>query len=105
LGSFFAVFPGWLLARACFGDAVSLVRAFSACWKSMMNPETIREWLLRRPFDPFAIGLSNGENHLIRHPENLAIGRNRLAVVNPETDSIAHVALIHVNSVRPSQAA
>jgi hypothetical protein len=70
-----------------------------------MNSDTIREWLLRRPFEPFVLTLSNGETHQVRHPENLAIGKNRLAVVNPESDTISHVALIHVNSVRPLQAA
>jgi hypothetical protein len=70
-----------------------------------MNSDTIREWLLRRPFEPFVLTLSNGETHQVRHPENLAIGKNRLAVVNPESDTISHVALIHVNRVRPLQAA
>jgi hypothetical protein len=70
-----------------------------------MNAETIREWMQRRPFEPFVISLSNGETHEIRHPENLAIGKDRLAIVNPDSDSISHIALIHVNSVRPLQAA
>ncbi len=70
-----------------------------------MTADTIREWILRRPFDLFIIRLSNGDTYEVRHPENLAIGKNRLAVVDPETDSIAHVALVHVNNIEASQAA
>ena len=70
-----------------------------------MNSDTIREWLLRRPFEPFVLRLANGETHEVRHPENLAIGKNRLAVVQPDSDSFVHVALIHVNSVESLQAA
>ncbi len=64
-----------------------------------MNADTIREWIFRRPFEPFVVRLSNGATYDVRHPENLAVGKNRLAVVDPETDSFAHVALIHINNI------
>jgi hypothetical protein len=70
-----------------------------------MNAETIREWLNRRPFEPFELRLSDGEVFQVRHPEVMAIGKNRLAIVDPETDRIVHVALIHVNSVQALQTA
>ncbi len=70
-----------------------------------MNAETIREWLSRRPFEPFELRLSNGEAFQVRHPEVVAIGKNRIAIVDPETDQIVHVALIHVNSISALQAA
>jgi hypothetical protein len=70
-----------------------------------MNGDAIREWLNRRPFDPFVIRLSNGEAYEIRHPENLAIGKTRLIVVDPQTDRVTHVALIHVNSIEGLQPA
>jgi hypothetical protein len=70
-----------------------------------MNADTIREWLNRRPFEPFEVRLSNGEHHQVRHPEVVAIGKNRIAIADPETDRIVHVALIHVNSVAALQAA
>jgi hypothetical protein len=47
--------------------------------------------------------MSNGETYEVRHPENVAIGKNRLAVVDSDSDSIAHIALIHINSVKPLQ--
>ncbi|MBI2480727.1 MAG: hypothetical protein HYV60_19500 [Planctomycetia bacterium] len=68
-----------------------------------MNTETIREWLNRHPFEPFLLSLSNGETYEVRHPENVAIGKNRLAVVDSDSDSIAHIALIHINSIKPLQ--
>lgn len=37
--------------------------------KIAMNAETIREYLRRKPFEPFVIRMSNGEIHEIRHPE------------------------------------
>lgn len=70
-----------------------------------MKVETIREWLTRRPFEPFVLRLSNGEAHEVRHPENLALGKNRLIVVDPNLDRVAHVSLIHVNSIEALQAA
>ena len=70
-----------------------------------MNAETIREWLQRRPFEPFELRLSNGEAYQVRHPEVLAIGRNRIAIADPETDRFVHIALIHVNSIEALQPA
>ena len=70
-----------------------------------MNADTIREWLNRHPFEPFELRLSNGEAYQVRHPEVIAIGKNRIAIVDPETDRFVHVALIHVNSTSALQAA
>ncbi len=70
-----------------------------------MNADTIREWLNRRPFDPFELRLSNGESYQVRHPEVVGIGKTRLAIVDPQTDRIVHVALVHINSIAALQAA
>ncbi|MCU0878641.1 MAG: hypothetical protein MUF06_12720 [Pirellulaceae bacterium] len=70
-----------------------------------MNIETIREWLQRRPFEPFVLRVSNGEAHEVHHPENLALGKNRLIVVDPRTDRAVHLALIHVNALEELQTA
>jgi hypothetical protein len=64
-----------------------------------MNMETIRDWRLRTPFVPFVLRMSSGESHTVRHPENLALGKNRLIVVNPETDRSVFLTLSHVNSI------
>jgi hypothetical protein len=70
-----------------------------------MNADAIREWLNRQPFEPFEIRLSNGETYQVRHPEVLAIGKNKMAIVDPETDRFVHIALIHVNSIQVLQTA
>ncbi len=68
-----------------------------------MNADSVREWLNRQPFEPFEVRLSNGERYQIRHPELLAIGRNRMVIVDPSEDRVVHVALVHVNSVEALQ--
>ena len=69
-----------------------------------MNIETIRERLNRHSFEPFVIRMSNGEVHEVRHPENLALGKNRLIVVDPASDRAVHLALIYVNAIEALQA-
>ncbi len=70
-----------------------------------MNMETIRDWLNRRPFEPFVIRLSNGESYDVRHPENVILMKTRLIVGYPEADRAVHVALIHVNGIEELQTA
>lgn len=70
-----------------------------------MNMETIREWLNRRPFEPFAIRLSNAEIHEVRHPEKVVLLKSRIIVGYPETDRAVHCSLVHVNSVEALQSA
>ena len=66
-----------------------------------MNTETIREWLNRRPFEPFLLALSNGETYPVKHPENVIVLKTRLIIGYPETDLVVHVSLLHVNSLKP----
>jgi hypothetical protein len=72
---------------------------------TLMNMETIREWLNRQPFEPFVLRMSNGDIHEVRHPENVALGKTRIAVSYPEKDRFVHVSLIHVNTIEALQAA
>ncbi|HXT60708.1 MAG TPA: hypothetical protein VN699_18855 [Pirellulales bacterium] len=70
-----------------------------------MNAETIQALLRRLPFEPFEIRLSNGEVHHIRHPENAALGRTRLAIMYPdtETDRMVICDLQHINAVEAAR--
>jgi hypothetical protein len=70
-----------------------------------MNAEVVREWLVRQPFEPFELRLSNGEIHQVRHPELAAIGRNKMVVVNADTDRVTHIALVQINSIQALQTA
>lgn len=70
-----------------------------------MNMETIQGLLHRQPFEPFEIRLSNGERHQMRHPENVALAKSRIAIAYPLADRIVLCSLIHINSIEPVQAA
>jgi hypothetical protein len=64
-----------------------------------MNSEAIRELLNRRPFEPFEVRLTNGDVHVVKHPECVAISKARVVIVDPDTDRIAICALLHVASL------
>jgi len=70
-----------------------------------MSPENIREWLNRRPFEPFVLRLSSSESHEVRHPENVMVLKTRVVVGYPESDRAVHCALIHINAVEALQIA
>ncbi len=70
-----------------------------------MNADEVREWLSRQPYEPFEVKMSNGDTFEIRHPEMVALGKRRAAIYRPESDSFAHVALIHINSIEALQSA
>jgi hypothetical protein len=66
------------------------------------------ELLSRRPFEPFAVRLSNGELHAVRYPGCAILTRTRLGIADPDADKIIVCTLLHMASVemlRPAQAA
>ena len=69
-----------------------------------MNAETIREYLRRKPFEPFVIRMSNGEIHEIRHPECALLMKTRMVVYYPDDDRSVTCPLVHINSVETLQA-
>ncbi len=69
----------------------------------MITRDTLHDLLQRRPFESFVLHLSGGESYEVRHPETVAIGKNRVIVVDPETDKMAICALLHVTSVESLQ--
>ena len=70
-----------------------------------MNPDTIREFVRRQPFQPFVIRMSNGESHEVRHPECVIVLKTKIVVGYPEDERTIHCSLIHVNSVEALQPA
>jgi hypothetical protein len=64
-----------------------------------MTRDSVLEWLMRRPFHPFEMHLSNGERYEVRHPENLALSLTNAIVVLPDSDRSAKIALLHVASI------
>ena len=70
-----------------------------------MDRQAILALLGRRPFEPFVVHLSSGEQHEVRHPEVAALGKSRLIIVDPETEKMVICALLHVTSVTTLQPA
>lgn len=64
-----------------------------------MNAEAIRELLARKPFEQFEIRMTNGDVHLVKHPECVALSKLRVVIVDPDTDRLAICALLHVASL------
>lgn len=70
-----------------------------------MTAETIREYVQRQPFEPFEIVMSSGEKHQVKHPEFVIVSPGRLVVVDPVTDRMASLSLMHVTEAHTLQAA
>lgn len=68
-----------------------------------MNVEAIREMLSRRPFEPFEIIMSSGERHVVKHPEFLMVSPTRAVIMDPVTDWLAILSLMHVTELQPVQ--
>ena len=64
-----------------------------------MSYEYFRELLDRRPFEPFAVHLSNGEVHAVRYPSCAALTRTRLVITDLDADRIVVCSLLDVASV------
>ncbi len=68
-----------------------------------MNSEAIRKLLNIKPFEPIEVELSSGQVWTITHPENVILTKNTLVVVDPPTDTVQWISLIHVVAVRRRQ--
>ena len=69
-----------------------------------MNSAHLREFLRARPFEPFRVIMSSSQSHLVKHPENVVLTKTKIVIVDPELDSVAVCALLHVTSVEMQQA-
>ena len=64
-----------------------------------MTNETLKSWILRQPFQPFEIRLSNGDRYAVQHPEYAALGKTNMVVFYPDSDRYAELSVLHVASV------
>ena len=48
-----------------------------------MRPEDIREFLQKKPFQPFRLTLTDGRTYEVRHPEMAMVGRSAVAIGLP----------------------
>jgi len=68
-----------------------------------MNAEAVREMLGRRPFEPFEVVMSSGERHAVKHPESLLVSPTRAVILDPVTDKLAILSLMHITELRPTE--
>lgn len=73
-----------------------------------MRPEDVREHVIKQPFEPFRIFMSDGATFDVRHPEMCIIERSAIYVVIPHpkrawmAERLAHCALIHITRIEPT---
>jgi hypothetical protein len=60
--------------------------------------EQLIKLLRASPFSPFIIKMSDGQAYAVRHPENLAVGKHFMVLIEPETDRTHDLYLLHVTS-------
>jgi hypothetical protein len=75
-----------------------------------MRPEDIRDFLQRKPFQPFRLTLIDGRTHEVRHPEMAMAGHSAVAIglpasndPSPVYDRLVTVSLLHVMQIEPSE--
>jgi len=71
-----------------------------------MTAEVIRDWMQRRPFQPFRITTSSGDVYDIRHPETAFLTRAELVIGLGERGGIPSryrtVSLLDVTAIEPT---
>ena len=70
-----------------------------------MNHDTVRELLKHRPFEPFLIRLSSGEEHIVRHPELAILTKSKIVIAYPESDRFVITSLLHIVAIEAVQLA
>jgi hypothetical protein len=73
---------------------------------SVVRPEDIREYLRRRPFQPFRLTLTDGRTYDVTHPELAMVGRSSVLVglkpaqeAEPIFDRAVDVSLLRIMQI------
>jgi hypothetical protein len=80
-----------------------------------MTAESLREWMQKRPFQPFLVKTSDGEAktsdgeaYEVRHPEMAFLTRTEIVIGLAERNGIPSrhrtVSLLHVTAIEPIDA-
>ena len=64
-----------------------------------MTTDQIRSFIATRPFAPFAIHMADGRELQVTHPETIAYGGGRIAVIVKPDDTFEVVDLLLVPSL------
>ncbi len=68
-----------------------------------MNTETIRNAVLKRPFEPFTLRMNDGREFFVAHPEWVAVSRRSVMVVDHETEAGIHLEPVLIASLHPGK--
>lgn len=64
-----------------------------------MIADTIREKLLRDPFEPFVIRASSGEGYRVANPDLVVMMRSSIFVAAPNSDRAWTIPYLHIAAV------
>jgi hypothetical protein len=67
--------------------------------------QILHDLLVKRPFEPFEVRMSNGDAFQVRLPDFAILTKSRLIVVEPETERTTFCALLHIADIKMLQAA
>ena len=70
-----------------------------------MSRDTIEGLLQKKPFQPFVVRLSNGEEYEVAHPEFAILLKTNLVIGFPDSDRFVWCSLMHINSAEPLEPA
>ncbi len=73
-----------------------------------MRPDDVLQLLRARPFQPFRISLSDGQQYEVRHPEIAIVSRSTVVVGIPgprgpdgPVERVVTCALVHITRMEP----
>ena len=68
-----------------------------------MNAQILRQMMVRRPFQPFEVRMSNGDAYQVRYPDFAFILRTNFVIGDPDADNVVICALDQMSSVHVPQ--
>jgi hypothetical protein len=65
-----------------------------------MDTQTIREAVLKRPFEPFTLRMNDGREFHIPHPEYVAVSKRVLVVIDATTEAAVSLEPLLIASMQ-----
>ncbi|KAA1260209.1 hypothetical protein LF1_27480 [Rubripirellula obstinata] len=65
--------------------------------------EQLENAITAQPFVPFRVGMSNGAEYTVKHPENCILTKHFFVVYDPANEELDELYLLHVASISPEQ--
>ena len=68
-----------------------------------MHADTIREAVRRNPFMPFVLRMNDGREYRVPHPEDIAVSRREVYVIDSATDTGVFLESVLIASLEPER--